>query len=211
MIPRVEISSYKAFNPYFHRVDKKRFSLFRDLVNSKYKLSNPLDPEKEQTLRLGDMVKYSKNEQIKRLDAYLLSLIERKTLKNRDELIYELQSLGYEITRTGKEYISIKTKKSKAIRLKGKYYKEKWDNEPKKLSNSHTISKALQEEIDKAAKYNQKLFYKKIDSPLKTKKRIRPDTSHPIRPKLDTAKEITKAIQANRNKNGISLGSTSYI
>ncbi|WP_415407280.1 relaxase/mobilization nuclease domain-containing protein [Sulfurovum sp. CS9] len=203
VIPRVEISSYKAFNPYFHRVDQRRFSLFRDYINSRYQFSNPMDPKKAQTLQLDDMVKYSKNEHIKKLDAYLLSLIERNALKNRDELIYELKSIGYEITRIGKEYISIKTKDTKAIRLKGKYYKEKWDTEPEKLSNIHTILKALQGEIDKASKYNQKLFYKKTDTQLKTKKKRRPDTSHPTKSILHTPKEITKAIQENRNKNKI--------
>lgn len=160
VIPRVELSTFKAFNPYFHKADKKRFSLFRDYVNTRYKFSNPMDPKKEQTLQLGDIVKYSKNEQIKQLDAYLLSLIERNALKNRDELIYELKSIGYEITRTGKEYISIKTKDTKAIRLKGKYYKENWEERPiETLSNSKTIFKTLQEAIKKAKYYNQKLFY----------------------------------------------------
>ena len=161
VIPRVELFTFKAFNPYFHRVDKKRFSLFRDYIHTSYKLSNPLDSNKAQTLQLGDISKYSKNEQIKRLDAYLLSLIEKNTLKNKDELISELKLLGYEITRTGKEYISIKTKGSKAIRLKGKYYKEDWTIKEERKQSSHTYLKALKQEIDKARQYNQKLFYKK--------------------------------------------------
>ena len=179
VIPRVELFTFKAFNPYFHRVDKKRFSSFRDYVNSKYKLSNPLNPNKAQTLQLGDISRYSKNEHLKKLDAYLLSLIERNSLKNRDELISELKLLGYEITRTGKEYISIKTNGSKAIRLKGKYYKEDWSIKPNKQENSNTHFKELTKEIEKAAKYNQKLFYKKIDSPQKTKQRRTHDNQRP--------------------------------
>ena len=171
VIPRVELTTFKTFNPYYHKADKKRLSLFRDYVNSNYKFSNPMDPTKEQTLQLGDISKYSKNEQVKKLDAYLLSLFKSKSLKNRDELISELKSLGYEITRTGKEYISIKRENSKAIRLKGKYYKEDWSEKPLKLGSSHTISKALQKEIEKASRYNQKLFYNKTDSSPKTKKR----------------------------------------
>ena len=160
VIPRVELSSFKAFNPYYHKVDKRRFSLFRDYVNLNYKFSNPMDSAKEQTLQLGDISKYSKNEQAKRLDAYLLPLIERDIIKNRDELIYELKSLGYEITRKGNDYISIKSKGSKAIRLKGKYYKEDWSEKPNAhLANSKTIFKSLQEAIKSAKNYNQKLFY----------------------------------------------------
>ena len=160
VIPRVELTTFKAFNPYYHRVDKKRFSLFRDYVNSEYKFTNPMDSKKEQTLQLGDISKYSKNEQVKILDAYLLSLIERSILKSRDELLYELKSLGYEITRKGKDYISIKKEGSKAIRLKGKYYKEDWTEKPNApLGNSKTIFKSLQEAIKRAKNYNQKLFY----------------------------------------------------
>ncbi len=51
----------------------------------------------------------------------------------------------------GQEYISIKAKCRKAIRLRGKYYKEDWDMVPEKSSSSHTIFKALQKAIDKAA------------------------------------------------------------
>jgi len=33
VIPRVELSTFKAFNPYYHKTgDKKRFSLFRDYI-----------------------------------------------------------------------------------------------------------------------------------------------------------------------------------
>ena len=78
--------------------------------------------------------------------------------------------MGYEITRTGKEYISIKRENSKAIRLKGKYYKEDWSEKPSKLGSSNTIFKALQKEIEKASRYNQKLFYKTTDTSPKTKR-----------------------------------------
>ncbi len=168
VIPRVELSTFKSFNPYYHKAHKKRFSLFRDYVNTTYKLSDPMDPKKVQTLQLGEMAKYSKNEQVEKLDAYLLSLIQRNALKNRDELIYELKSIGYEITRTGEEYISIKVGNSKAIRLKGKYYRQNWDDqELTNSSGSKSILKALQKAIEKAKQYNQKLFYKKKQKPIK--------------------------------------------
>lgn len=161
VIPRVELATFKAFNPYFHRVDKHRFNTFRDYINTVYKLSNPMDPQKTQTLQLKEMLKYSKNEHVKRLDAYLLSLIQSKSIQNRDELISELKALGYEIPRMGKDYISIKTKNSKAIRLKGKYYKENWeDNEKMQTNTKQALQKKLKKDIEKASIYNRKIFYK---------------------------------------------------
>ena len=161
VIPRVELSTGKAFNPYFHRVDRKRFEVFRDFINTKYGFTDPNDPKKSQTLKLGDINKYKKSEQIKRLDAYLLSLIKSNAIQNRDQLIEELKALGYEITRKGKEYISIKTKDTKAIRLKGKYYNENWDEKSSKSGNTRKLYKQLQEQIHKASIYIQKRFYKK--------------------------------------------------
>lgn len=161
VIPRVELSTGKAFNPYFHRVDRKRFEVFRDYINTKYGFTDPNDPRKSQTLKLGDISKYKKSEQIKRLDTYLLSLIKNNAIQNRDQLIAELKELGYEITRTGKEYISIKTKDTKAIRLKGKYYNENWDEKPSTSGNTPKLFKQLQEQIHKASIYIQKRFYKK--------------------------------------------------
>ena len=161
VIPRVELSTYKAFNPYFSRTDEYRFNAFRDFINKKYELSDPMEKKKSQTLRLNNMVKYSKNEQIKKLDSYLTSLVENHTLKSRTELIEELKLIGYEITRANKEYISIKAKGSKAIRLKGRYYQENWEQTPTKQSNSNQLYKKLQEQIEKASIYVNKKFYKK--------------------------------------------------
>ena len=174
VIPRVELSTFKAFNPYFHKVDKNRFSAFRDYVNTKFNFTNPLDKDKEQTLKLGDISKYKKNEQIKLLNDYLVNLIEeKKHIKNRDELIKEVKSLGYDITRVGSDYISIKSKNpnSKAIRLRGKYYKEDWENissEDFSSKNSkedlNILYSNLEQEIKKASIYIQKNFYNKNSS-----------------------------------------------
>lgn len=161
VIPRVELSTFKAFNPYFHRVDRKRFEAFRDYVNTKYAFTDPNDSKKQQTLKLGDITKYKKSEQIKRLDAYLLSLIEKNSISNRKELIEELKALGYAISRIGKDYISINTKDTKAIRLKGKYYKEDWSEKPSVKMNAKHFYKQLQDQIQKASIYVQRKFYKK--------------------------------------------------
>jgi hypothetical protein len=160
VIPRVELSTYKAFNPYFHRIDKKRFELFRDYINKRYNFTNPNDPNKEQTLKLGDMKKYSKHKHIKMLDEYLLDLINNEKISNREELIEELKLLGYIITRVNKDYISIKTNKSsKAFRLKGKYYKENWENKIEDTSNARELYTRLLDEIKKSSIYIQSNFY----------------------------------------------------
>jgi hypothetical protein len=168
VIPRVELSTFKAFNPYFHKNDKARFEVFRDYINKKYGFTNPLDPKKKQRLNLGDIVKHAKAEQIKHLDGYVTDLIESGVIQNREGVIEELKALGYEISRKGRDYLSIKPPQGKAIRLKGKYYGEVWQTSvalPSEGSSVKVLWDSLQEQIKKGSEYIQKRFYRTIETP----------------------------------------------
>jgi hypothetical protein len=161
VIPRVELSTYKAFNPYYHRNDKARFEAFRDYINKKYQFSDPNDPNKQQRLNLGGIVKYTKAAQIKHLDLYMTELIESGVIQNREGVIAELKALGYEISRKGRDFLSIKLPQGKAIRLKGKYYSEDWETSialPSEESSVKVLWDELQEQIKKASEYVIKKF-----------------------------------------------------
>lgn len=164
VIPRVELSTAKSINPYFHKVDKKRFEAFRDYVNMRYGFSNPNDPSKNQTLKVGDLAKYSKTDTLKHIDNYITKLVDNGAISNQYEVIEELKKIGYEIKRVGSDYISIKSANSKAFRLKGKYYCKDW-NSSNQVENSNLnsslnkIYKTLLEEIEKAKIYNEKVLY----------------------------------------------------
>lgn len=169
VIPRVELSTFKSINPYFHRVDKNRFNAFRDYVNLKYGFTNPNDPSKSQKLNLGDLTKYSKAELQNYLHNYISKEVENKNIKSQSDVINLLKEVGYEISRVGKDYISVKTANNKAIRLKGLYYSKDWSNASKNELNSqevkksaiHKIYKKLQNEITKAKIYYEKVLYGK--------------------------------------------------
>lgn len=167
VIPRVELSTFKSINPYFHRVDKNRFNAFRDYVNLKYGFTNPNDPTKKQKLNLGDLTKYSKAELQNYLHNYISKEVENKNIKSQSDVINLLKEVGYEISRVGKDYISVKTANNKAIRLKGLYYSKDWNNckstnsNDLKHTNLHKIYKKLQNEIIKTKTYYEKVLYGK--------------------------------------------------
>jgi hypothetical protein len=189
VIPRVELSTYKAFNPYYHRNDKARFEAFRDYINKKYQFSDPNDPNKQQRLNLGGIVKYTKAAQIKHLDLYMTELIESGVIQNREGVIEELKALGYEISRKGRDYLSIKPPQGKAMRLKGKYYSEAWETSvalPSEGSSVKVLWDELQEQIKKASEYAIKNFSyciedeKKVDGDFRNVKEIAlPSTNYP--------------------------------
>jgi hypothetical protein len=161
VIPRVFLKTGKAFNPYYHKKDQQRFSAFRDYINLKYGLSNPMDPAKKQVLKLSTFLEYNKKQKIEKLNDYLVGLIETNTIKDREGIIQEVKALGFEITRQGSDYLSIKEPNgAKAIKLKGKYYQTDWSiKEKEEISLKHSFN-LLKEHIKLATDYVKQHFYK---------------------------------------------------
>ncbi|NHB15099.1 relaxase/mobilization nuclease domain-containing protein [Helicobacter pylori] len=128
VIPKIDLERQKAFNPYYHKVDLKRIDTWQNVVNLKYTFTNPKDLEKQQISNYHN-TKTSQGKAIfknyKELDNYLYNAVTQGLLNSRAEIIELLQASNYEITRQGKDYISVKLpNQQKAKRLKGFYYHE---------------------------------------------------------------------------------------
>ncbi|WP_220823252.1 relaxase/mobilization nuclease domain-containing protein [Helicobacter pylori] len=128
VIPKIDLEKQKAFNPYYHKVDLKRIDTWQNVVNLKYTFTNPKDLEKQQISNYHN-TKTPQGKAIfknyKELDNYLYNAVTQGLLNSRAEIIELLQASNYEITRQGKDYISVKLpKEPKAKRLKGFYYYE---------------------------------------------------------------------------------------
>ncbi len=130
VIPKIDLGRQKAFNPYYHKVDLKRIDTWQNVVNLKYTFTNPKDLEKQQISNYHN----TKNPQgkaifknYKELDNYLYNAVTQGLLNSRAEIIELLQASNYEITRQGKDYISVKLpNQQKAKRLKGIIYDERF-------------------------------------------------------------------------------------
>ncbi|GAA7255938.1 hypothetical protein BD0084_13920 [Helicobacter pylori] len=130
VIPKIDLEKQKAFNPYYHKVDLKRIDTWKDCINLKHNFTNPKDLEKQQISNYHN-TKTPQGKAIfknyKELDNYLYNAVTQGLLNSRAEIIELLQASNYEITRQGKDYISVKLpNQQKAKRLKGIIYDERF-------------------------------------------------------------------------------------
>ncbi len=130
VIPRIDLVTQKAFTPYYHSADITRIDIWKDYTNLKHNFTNPKDLEKQQISNYHN-TKTPQGKAIfknyKELDNYLYNAVTQGLLNSRAEIIELLQASNYEITRQGKDYISVKLpNQQKAKRLKGIIYDERF-------------------------------------------------------------------------------------
>ena len=140
VIPRVELSGGKAFNPCPPGW-QKHFDVFRDMHNHREGWARPDDPARvrlhtpehadlhnARLLRWGKTP--SKDDRAAAKDAvheYLRANIEQGLVRNRADVLQALTGAGLEINRAGKDYITVKDPESgEKLRLKGGIYAEHW-------------------------------------------------------------------------------------
>ena len=121
--PRVELQSGKSLNiapPGW----KKTYDPLRDLFNAKYGWKSPdivAHPENARVTSLSEIHKLPEtvSEARKMIAESITAAAERGLIEDRNDVISKLKTMG-EITRIGKNYISLKPPGfDKAIRLKG--------------------------------------------------------------------------------------------
>ena len=140
VIPRVELSGGKAFNPCPPGW-QKQFDVFRDLHNHREGWARPDDPartrlhtpehadlHKARLLRWGKTPGKDERAEAKNaVHEYLRECIEQGTVASRADVLTALQGTGLEINRAGKDYITVKDPDSgEKLRLKGGIYAEHW-------------------------------------------------------------------------------------
>ncbi|GAA8910275.1 hypothetical protein BTM222_07400 [Helicobacter pylori] len=127
VIPKIDLGRQKAFNPYYHKVDLKRIDTWQNVVNLKYTFTNPKDLEKQHNIQ-QHQTKNPQNKELLATYEKLDKLIQDnlgKLFNSRDDIVNFLKSNQCEVTRQGKDYISVKLpNEPKTKRLKGFYYHE---------------------------------------------------------------------------------------
>ena len=126
VIPKVELSTGKALNPYFDSVDRKRVNAFKDHTNAKYDLYDPNDPQHRQALTPKYNLPKDKKALQEAITGYLMGEIGLGTIKDREGVLRALQSdLGLSVARITPNSISISdpnNENGRNIRLKGEIY-----------------------------------------------------------------------------------------
>jgi hypothetical protein len=237
IILRTHVSSGKAFNCF--PPGQKTIQLSNDfdsLMNHKlgYEQVSP-NPFKAHFSEFDRKCQYGKSSNRVKLKNNISEVVSKKIsygmINNRDQLIDFFRHSNIEITRTGKDYISIKPPGfDKPVRLKGplfevnadykkmnfEYKKDKSNSTltPEKLA---TITTRLNKTIDERKEFNDKVFAKKEFKPLTfdkgTCKLIRPKrvNKHPSKqatnsptPSGSTAtNNTTNTTTVSRQSNGV--------
>ncbi len=214
VIPRIDLEKQKAFNPYYHKVDLKRIDTWKDCINLKHNFTNPKDLEKQHNIQ-QHQTKNPQNKELLATYEKLDKLIQDnlgKLFNSRADIINFLKDNQCEVTRQGKDYISVKLpNEPKAKRLKGFYYHETFRTikdirnqlsearqreSQRERSNSHTTNnnhaellRELENELHRHIEYKQR-YYKKLHQST---------SKDPREPKeqLPGARESQQEIQGN--------------
>ena len=128
--PRLELNSGKALNiaPPGHLA---AFDSLRDAWNYENGWARPDDPERQRLVSAPEQTQNpllaDRKTAREDITAWLVQRVESGLVGNREDVLGSLAEIG-EITRAGKDYISVKPEGfDKAIRLKGSLYEEKFD------------------------------------------------------------------------------------
>ncbi|MDR2054593.1 MAG: relaxase/mobilization nuclease domain-containing protein, partial [Desulfovibrio sp.] len=184
VIPRLELSSGKAFNacpPGW----QKDFDVFRDLFNHQEQWARPDDPARERENppkkadlfkarlgRWGKEVKESGYDKAREaIHAYLKARIVQGLVSDRAGILAALKEAGLSINRAGRDYISVKDPESgKKLRFKGGIYYEGWtprtvepeENEEEQPEKTRAIIARLEQDLvrvlEKRGNYNRKRY-----------------------------------------------------
>jgi hypothetical protein len=212
VIPNVELTTGNRLQPYYDRVDRVRNDAFQTYMNGKYKLSDPNDPAKARSLSYSSNLPPDRKEIREDITDSLINLIAIGSIKNRDDIIKELNDNGFPVVRDTKSSISIRIPGDlKNTRLTGDIYERSFKTSPSlqaenrasieryRESNIRRISKArelYETELSKKQEYNRERY-----------KRTRVEYIKPVKKALETVrgriKEVTK-----QNNVDLQLGSS---
>ena len=181
ILPRQEVHTGKSFNPFPPGWEKK-FDVLRDKYNYAHGWARPDDPARARPVQPGHFaLRRAEGKRRKTpipptvketLAEHIIHLVTEGKLETRSDIVQELYSLGYEVSRQGKDYITILDKDTgKRTRLKGTLFQADF-NGPlwlqrralQRPDNSTDMKKAqkagevLAQYIAKTAHYNQKRY-----------------------------------------------------
>ncbi len=156
VIPRIDLITQKAFTPYYHSADITRIDIWKDYINLKHVFTNPKDLEKQHNIQHHNTKTPHGKELVKtyeKLDKLIQDNLG-KLFNSRDDIINFLKDNQCEVTRQGKDYISVKLpNEPKAKRLKGFYYHETF----RTIADiRNQLSEARQREIQRERPNNQR-------------------------------------------------------
>ncbi len=229
VIPRIDLITQKAFTPYYHSADITRIDLWKDCINLKHNFTNPKNIEKQHNIQ-QHQTKNPQNKELLATYEKLDKLIQDnlgKLFNSREDIINFLKANQCEVTRQGKDYISVKLpNEPKAKRLKGFYYHETFRTitdirdqisearqreSQRERSNPHTtndnhaellreLENKLHERIEHKQRYYERLFQTDSSNPRGFKEQLPGARESQQRTQQNHANETTRARETNQQE-----------
>lgn len=184
VIPKVELTTGKALNPYFDSVDRKRVNAFKDHTNAKYNLTDPNDPANRQPLTPKFNLPKDKKALQEAITGYLMNEMGQGRVTDRQSVLNAIQSdLGLSVARITPNSISIKdptNENGRNIRLKGEIYADNfrfsqdYSAENERASREYRANrteriaetgKILTAEIERKRAFNSELYQRPPTEP----------------------------------------------
>ena len=116
----VDLEHGRLFQPYMHSHDQARWNAFKDIQNIRHGFTDPNDPAKARTMSQTDNLPRTTKELKEDITAELENQVVQGLITNRDDVEQALNELGYTITRSSKDSISIKNPDPKGRNIKFK-------------------------------------------------------------------------------------------
>lgn len=193
--PRMELTTGKALNiapPNW----EKHFKPLQDSLNYENGWADPNSPERARiTQRVTENDLRSKDRGT--IGKYVESLVAASMVSNRADIVAALQDAGLEITRQGKDYISVKdpqTPNQKAFRLKGAIYAEDWTSE--QLSRTASIEARSREAASRGID-NERIGLARAELEKGIRKRAEYNAQRYKRPVADINAELKNHLEAD--------------
>ena len=127
-IPKIDLESGMAFNPYYDKTDRALIDAWQNFTNFKFNFSDPKDPAKAHVLQ-GSRKEIGVIKDYIELEKILTEKFINQEFACREDILKALKDSDIEVTRVGKDYISIKLSNTKkAKRFKGDMFGEDFRN-----------------------------------------------------------------------------------
>ena len=163
IIPKVELSTGKTFNPYYHKTDFHLADLFERTANLKYNFTDPKDPAKESSIQ-GSKKAFGLFKGYRNLDKKLKELVSDGVLQSKDDILEVLKNNNIEIISIDKDTIEVKLEGNKKPRkLKGGIYTNGFTN----IDELRNISKEKAKRERKFAVRDNESEYREVSERLK--------------------------------------------
>lgn len=131
LIPTTEMRTGRRLQPYYHDADLMRVNAFQNITNYENGFTDPHNPLVARTVNpfesrnstIKDVIGQKSAKIIEVIDDFLTQKMAEGNIKNRDDVIEQLENFGLKVKRRNEKFISVQVPDRKSpMRLRGLFF-----------------------------------------------------------------------------------------